>query len=226
MNIIQTVHYGVDYNNAFWNGEQMVYGDGDGEIFTRFTTDIDIIAHELSHGVISSEANLNYVNQSGALNESFADIFGSMVKQYKLMQKAKDADWLVGKEVLIGDRYALRSLKAPGTAYEDHPVIGDDPQPATMDDYNDLPEWNDNGGVHLNSGIPNHAFYLASMKIGGYAWEKTGLIWYIALTELLRSNATFRKAAQVTISVARQKYGKGSDEVKAVKQAWKEVKVL
>ncbi|MFH1321172.1 MAG: M4 family metallopeptidase [Bacteroidota bacterium] len=226
MCIIQTVHYGEDYNNAFWNGRQMVYGDGDDELFTRFTLDLDIIGHELTHGVIQHEANLRYMDQSGALNESYADVFGSLVKQYKLGQKSKEADWLIGKQVLKGGKYALRSMKAPGTAYKNHPVLGDDPQPATMDDYYDLPAWQDNGGVHLNSGIPNHAFYLAAVNIGGNAWEKAGLIWYIALTDVLRSNTTFSKTAYATIRIAQQKYGKDSLEAKAVKQAWRDVKVI
>ena len=226
MIIDQTVHHGVNYNNAFWNGKQMIYGDGDEEIFTRFTIDLDIIGHELTHGVIQHEANLRYWYQSGALNESFADVFGSLVKQKKANQQAKDADWLIGRNVLIGNQYALRSMKAPGTAYQGHPVLGDDPQPATMDDYLELPPWDDNGGVHINSGIPNHAFYLAAVEIGGNAWQKAGLIWYVALRDKLKRNANFSKAARATIHTARGLFGKNSLEEKAVKKAWKVVKVI
>lgn len=226
MIIDQTVHYDVEYNNAFWNGEQMVYGDGDGEIFTRFTIDIDVIGHELTHGVTQYEAALRYRYQSGALNESFSDVFGSLIKQRQLNQEAKDADWLIGEKVLIGDNYALRSMKAPGTAYVDHPVLGTDPQPATMDDYLQLPPWNDNGGVHINSGIPNHAFYLAAMDIGGYAWKQAGLIWYRTLCDKLNRNSNFQKAALATIKAAREEFGVGSLEEKAVEKAWKTVKVL
>lgn len=226
MIIDQTVHYGEEYNNAFWNGEQMVYGDGDGELFTRFTMDIDVIAHELTHGVTQYEAGLLYWYQSGALNESFSDVFGSLVKQRKLGQEVNQADWLIGANVLIGENFALRSMKAPGTAYTDHPIIGDDPQPETMDDYHTLPPWEDNGGVHINSGIPNHAFYLAAMEMGGYAWEKAGLIWYRALTDKLGKGATFIRAARATIQVAREEFGARSPEAKAVAKAWKEVKVL
>lgn len=220
-----TVHNGVNYNNAFWNSQQMVYGDGDEQIFTRFTIDIDVIGHELTHGVTEHEAGLQYQYQSGALNESFSDVFGSLVKQRKLGQDVKTADWLIGANVLIGD-YALRSMKAPGAAYKNHPQLGDDPQPATMDGYQDLPIWNDQGGVHLNSGIPNHAFYLAAMEIGGNAWEKAGLIWYRTLTTKLDPNATFVKTARATIEVARQEFGTGSLEETAVSNAWKAVKVL
>jgi len=226
MIIDQTVHYGEEYNNAFWNGEQMVYGDGDGELFTRFTIDLDIVAHELTHGVTQHEAALNYWYQSGALNESFSDVFGSLVKQRKLQQEAKDADWLIGANVLIGENYALRSMKAPGTAYEGHPVIGDDPQPATMDDYYELSPWEDNGGVHINSGIPNYSFYLAAIEIGGFAWEKAGLIWYRMLCDRLTKDANFVRAANASILVAREEFGVGSLEEKAVEKAWKQVKVL
>ena len=226
MEIVQTVRYGEQYNNAFWNGEQMVYGDGDGELFNRFTIDPDIIGHELSHGVIQHSAALRYWYQSGALNESFADVFGSLVKQRRWNQEANEADWLVGANVLIGDSYALRSLEAPGTAYENHPIIGDDPQTATMDDYLTLPPWEDNGGVHLNSGIPNHAFYLAAIEIGGYAWLKPGLVWYRALTERLGRNTSFASAARATIAIAREEFGVRSLEEQAVERAWKSVKVL
>jgi len=226
MIIDQTVHYDEDYSNAFWNGEQMIYGDGDGKIFARFTIDIDVIGHELTHGVTQFEAALRYWFQSGALNESFSDVFGSLIKQRQLNQEAKDADWLIGEKILIGDNYALRSMKAPGTAYVDHPILGTDPQPATMDDYKKLQPWEDNGGVHINSGIPNHAFYLVAMELGGFAWKKAGLIWYRTLCDKLKNDANFRKAALATIKVAQEEFGMKSIEVEAVKKAWKAVKVL
>ncbi|MBM3774920.1 MAG: M4 family metallopeptidase, partial [Acidobacteria bacterium] len=97
MPLLATVHYGNQYNNAFWNGQQMVFGDGDGELFNRFTIAIDVIGHELTHGVVEDEGPLYYVTQSGALNESLADVFGSLVKKQTLNQKADQADWLVGQ---------------------------------------------------------------------------------------------------------------------------------
>jgi Zn-dependent metalloprotease len=219
-----TVHYGEDYDNAFWNGSQMVYGDGDGEIFQRFTRCLDVIGHELTHGVTQFEAGLNYSGQSGALNESFSDVFGSLVKQWKLKQTANKADWLIGKGLFTSrvEGVALRSMKAPGTAYNDR-LIGKDPQPAHMKDYykgND-----DHGGVHINSGIPNHAFFLAATAIGGHAWEKAGKIWYITLRDRLRPTSKFKDAGRETVSVAGQLYGSGSMEEKAVKNAWAEVGV-
>jgi len=221
-----TVHFGRLFDNAFWDGRQLVFGDGDGEVFDRFTADVDIIGHELTHGVIQFTANLNYEYQSGALNESWCDVFGSLAKQRALGQTAAQADWLIGENVLIGRQYAMRSMKAPGTAYLNHPLLGDDPQPATMDGYYDLPIWDDRGGIHLNSGIPSHAFYLAAVQIGGNAWEKAGRVWYQALCQKLTRTATFLDAAAATVQAAREEFGVGSLEEQAVEKAWKAVKVL
>lgn len=132
-----SVHYGKDYNNAFWNGRQMVFGDGDGVIFRDFTTCLDVIGHELTHGVTEHESGLQYEGQSGALNESLSDVFGSLVKQYAASPQdtAASADWLIG-EGLFGPTVkgkALRSMKDPGTAYDD-PRLGKDPQPGQMAD--------------------------------------------------------------------------------------------
>ena len=225
MKIIATVHFGEKYNNAFWNGSQIVFGDGDEIIFTRFTADPDIMGHELAHGVTQFSGGLIYRYQSGALNESYSDVFGIMVKQYMLDQTVEQSDWLVGANCLIGEKYALRSMKAPGTGYVDHPQIGTDPQPATMDDYKELDPWEDNGGVHINSGIPNYAFYITAMELGGYAWEKAGVIWYKALPRLSR-NANFEEAANKIIAVAAEEYGDDSAEHKAVIKGWKAAKVI
>lgn len=223
MRLDSTVHFGEDYDNAFWNGKQMVYGDGDGQLFNRFTIAIDIIGHELTHGVTQYSSGLVYQGQSGALNESMSDVFGSLVKQYKGKKKqtAKQADWLIGAGLLANgvNGVALRSMKAPGSAYDD-PVLGKDPQPAHMKDYDNTPF--DNGGVHINSGIPNHAFFLLATSLGGYAWEKAGQIWYRAL-QLLQPTTDFATAADITVQSARALYGSGSGEEKAVKDAWKQV---
>ncbi len=217
------VHYGRGYDNAFWDGQEMVFGDGDGEAFERFTIAVDIVGHELAHGVTEDEAQLVYYRQSGALNESMSDVFGSLVKQYQLDQKADEADWLIGACLLKGyPDQALRSLKAPGTAF-DNPVLGRDRQPATMADY--LRTTSDNGGVHTNSGIPNHAFYLAATKIGGHAWEAPGRIWYEALRDPnLKPTAQFRTFARLTLRAAqRLGYAEGSTEYQGVREAWAEV---
>ena len=222
MKLDSTVHYGEDYNNAFWNGTQMVYGDGDGDIFQRFTKSIEIIGHELTHGVTQYEAALEYRGQAGALNESFSDVFGSLVKQFALKQTVDRADWLIGNGLFTKkvNGSALRSMKKPGTAYDD-PTIGKDPQPGHMRNY--VETISDNGGVHINSGIPNRAFYLTAMELGGYAWKHAGRIWYVALIEKLRERSDFQKTASSTFEVAGRFYGKNSKEQKAVKKAWDSV---
>ncbi|MFP5390444.1 MAG: M4 family metallopeptidase [Gammaproteobacteria bacterium] len=221
-----TVHFGQDYDNAFWNGQQMVFGDGDGSIFNRFTISLDVIGHELTHGVTEFESGLAYSGQSGALNESISDVFGSLIKQYAQKQTADQADWLIGAELLVPGpgRTALRSMKAPGTAYDDA-VLGKDPQPAHMKQFVDTVQ--DNGGVHINSGIPNHAFYLAATALGGYAWEKAGRIWYQTLLDPgLKSNTAFRAFANLTVANADKLFGAASDERRAVQEAWHSVGVL
>jgi Zn-dependent metalloprotease len=222
MRLDSTVHYGEDYNNAFWNGTQMVYGDGDGQIFNRFTISLDVIGHEITHGVTQYEAALEYQGQPGALNESMSDVFGSLIKQYALKQTAEKADWLIGAGLFTRKikGVALRSMKEPGTAYDD-PTIGKDVQPAHMRDY--VETSSDNGGVHINSGIPNHAFYLTAMQIGGKAWEKVGKIWYITLRDRLRETSNFQRAADLTFEVAGSLFGKESTEQKAVFKGWKDV---
>jgi len=222
MRLDSTVHFGQSYDNAFWNGHQMVYGDGDGEIFRPFTKAQDVIAHELSHGVMQYEANLDYRGQSGALNESFSDVFGILVKQHRLGQKAAEADWLIGRDLFMPGIHArgIRSMKEPGTAYDD-PVLGKDPQPAHMKDYVVTSE--DNGGVHVNSGIPNRAFCEAALRLKGYAWMKAGAIWYYALTEKLHPNSVFHNAMNLTVCAAGELYGVNGKEQKAVREAWAEV---
>ena len=222
LELVSSVHFETDYDNAFWDGSQMVYGDGDGQMFKRggFTECLDVIAHELTHGVTQFTAGLRYRAQSGALNESFSDVFGSLVRQRSLGQTADQADWLIGEGImgpeLPGE--ALRSLKAPGTAFKF------DNQPADMAHYVNLPDdgdpRHDNGGVHINSGIPNHAFYLAATGIGGNAWEKAGAIWYTTLTTRLNENSDFQAAADATVAVSGELYGAGGTEQQAVRAAW------
>jgi Zn-dependent metalloprotease len=222
MRLDSTVHYGLGYDNAFWNGRQMVFGDGDGRIFRRFTRALDVIGHELCHGVIQHEAELQYRDEAGALNESFADVFGSLVKQHRRRQTVQEADWLVGGDLFLPGINArgIRSMKEPGTAYDD-PVLGKDPQPGHMRDY--VRTLEDNGGVHLNSGIPNRAFYELASRLKGYAWEKAGRIWYATLTRKLRPASNFRDAVNMTVQAAGEIFGKNSREQKATREAWAEV---
>jgi Zn-dependent metalloprotease len=219
-----TVHYGRDYDNAFWNGSRMVFGDGDGVIFGDFTSCLDVIGHELTHGVTQFTAGLEYQGQSGALNESVSDVFGSLVKQYALRQSVAEADWLIGAGLLAPGIHgsALRSLKAPGTAYDD-PRLGKDRQPARMADYVDTAD--DNGGVHINSGIPNHAFYLVATALGGNAWQQAGQIWYDTLTSgHLAHDADFAAFARATVATTRARHSDGPVTT-AVTDAWCQVGV-
>ena len=220
-----TVHYGEKYDNAFWNGERMVFGDGDGEVFTGFTGSISVIAHELGHGVVEHSGGLEYAGQSGALNESVADVFGALTEQHVRGQTAAEASWLIGAGIFTTavQGEALRSMKAPGTAYDDD-VLGRDPQPAHMRDYVETTE--DNGGVHINSGIPNKAFHLVASALGGHAWERAGRIWYLTVTGgSLPRTADFARFAAATVHVAATEYGEDSEEAVAVRTAWSAVGV-
>lgn len=221
MHLISSVHYGREYMNAFWNGVQMVYGDGDGVVFRSFTSCLDIIAHELTHGVTQFEGNLDYEGQPGALNESISDVFGSLVKQWAHRQTVHQADWLIGAGLLGAQVHgrALRSLAAPGTAYDD-PELGRDDQPAHMSKYVESNE--DDGGVHINSGIPNHAFYLVAMALGGRAWERAGRVWYDAMISGLRPQTDFSTFAAATVTAA--KHMDAAVET-AVRDAWHRVGV-
>ena len=213
-----TVHYGSRYNNAFWDGTQLVFGDGDGRVFERFTKPVDVLAHEFSHAVVEHTAGLVYRGQSGALNESVADVFASCLKQRLLGQEAADGDWLIGEGIFTPSikARALRDMAAPGTAYDD-PELGADPQVGHMDDYIETAD--DNGGVHLNSGIPNKAFQLAAVAIGGSAIEGAGRIWYDALVgDAVPEDADFATFAAATVAAA----GQHAD---AVREAWAQVGV-
>ena len=221
-----TVHYGQSYDNAFWNGDQLVFGDGDGTVFERFTKPADVLYHEFTHGVTQYAAGLEYSGQSGALNESMSDCFASMCKQQVLGQAADQADWLIGEGLFKPDinATALRSMKEPGTAYNDT-RLGEDPQVGSMDDYVDTTD--DNGGVHINSGIPNRAFYLAATGIGGNSWEAAGRIWYAALTgDALTPTTDFAGFAQATLDAATTLFGVDSTEASVVQDAWESVGVM
>ena len=220
-----TVHYAQDYDNAFWDGEQLVFGDGDGEIFERFTKPADVLAHEFSHGVVQYTSAFTYNGQSGALNESIADVFAAMSVQHAAGQTADQASWLIGEGLFKPDvrATALRSMLEPGTAYDD-PRLGKDPQVGSMADYVDTTE--DNGGVHLNSGIPNRAFALAARSVGGHSWEQTGKVWYAALTSSsVGASTDFREFADATVAAATQLFA-DTEVPDQVRAAWVEVGVL
>ena len=227
MTLISSVHVGeVDdsgslgpMDNAFWNGEQMAYGDGDGVLFREFTKSLDVIGHELTHGVESFTSNLKYLAQSGALNEHFADVFGILVRQWKNGETAAKANWVVGAEVMVPapTRRGIRDMENPGTAFVNDPQLGTDPQPAHMSKLYTGPR--DRQGVHINSGIPNRVFVLTAKALGGKAWEVAGRIWYDTLLQL-NTNSQFIDCAKITLQVAATH---GAAAKKAVKAAWKKV---
>ena len=218
--ILGLVHFSTNYDNAFWDGQgHMFFGDGDGKLFKPLTGSFDVIGHELTHGVTQYEANLVYQGQSGALNESLSDVFGSLVKQYAKKQSADQADWLIGNDI-VGPTLApaLRSMKAPGTANQY------DKQPADMDHY--VNTASDNGGVHTNSGIPNRAFYVVATALGGNAWDKAGHIWYDAVRDnQIKPTSGFKAFARATVRQAQIRFGKTGAEVDAVRAGWDDVKL-
>jgi len=239
MSLISSVHVGeadgrdryLPMNNAFWDGSQMAYGDGDGTVFRRFTGGLDVVAHELTHGVQAFTSNLVYRGESGALNEHFADVFGVLVRQWheqKERGKARsqpqpsERSWLVGVEIVVPaeTRRAVRDMKQPGTAFVKDPLLGTDPQPAHMKDRYTGPA--DRGGVHINSGIPNRAFVLAAEALDDEPWETAGRIWYQTMLEI-PSRATFADAARITTRIARDAHGAAVARV--VREAWGEVGV-
>jgi hypothetical protein len=172
--------------------------------------------------VTERTAGLAYQGQSGALNESVSDVFGSMLKQRLLGQTAAEADWLIGAGLFrpgVNGR-GLRDMAAPGTAYDD-PVLGKDPQPDSMAGYVDTTD--DNGGVHINSGIPNRAFQLAATAIGGPSWEVAGQVWWHALTSGLPADTDFAGFAAATVTAAQ---AVAPTAVDAVSQAWATVGVV
>ncbi|KAI1516814.1 Peptidase M4 [Pyrenophora tritici-repentis] len=215
------------YNNAFWDGEaqRMVFGDGDHITFDFLTDSLDVIAHELSHGFVQFSSPLEYASQSGALNESCADIFGSMVEQWHMHQSVDDADWILGQTLfpVAFTGSALRTFKA-GKAYKDDPIFKTDPQPKHMDDLYKGP--NDRGGVHINSEIPNHAFYLATKSLGGSSWERAGKVWYkTMISGKIEPNCDFKTFARATVDIAGEEFVDKSVQM-AIRDAWVKVGVL
>ena len=207
MNLMIAIHFASNYNNAFWNGTWMVYGDGDNQLFSNLAGALDVAAHEMTHGVIENTAGLIYENQSGALNESFADVFGAMVDR---------DDWLMGEDITVASPGHLRDMA--------NPANGLNAQPGHMDDYQNLPntEDGDNGGVHVNNGIPNRAAYLIAEGLTteglgtSIGRANTELIYYRALTTYLQASSDFLDAREAVRQAAEDLYGAGGAEEAAV----------
>lgn len=200
-------------DNAFWSSslQMMIFGDGDKE-FKNLPSGLDVTGHELTHGVINHSANLIYENQSGALNEHLADVFGTMVDP---------DDWLIGEDVMVQGA-ALRDMKDP------HNPNVSSRQPAVMAEYQNLANTpqTDNGGVHVNSGIPNHMSYLLSDGPNGVGRDKTQRILYRALTEYLTQRSQFIDYRRAALSSAKDLYGDNSPETLAVNSAFDAVGIV
>jgi Zn-dependent metalloprotease len=229
MRVDASVHYGFRFSNAMWTGRQLVVGDGDHRQVTGLAGSLGIIAHEFAHGVTQhiTRGGLGVVKvpgrppelkgEAGALNESFSDVFASMIKQWHAGQDVRQADWVLGEDILATHAgKAIRSLEDPGNTrltWEKDDQITDYRRYRATDE------------AHKASGIANHAFYLAATRLGGNSWEQLGMIWFKAF-DRLRPRATFLDAAHATMDVATALHGKGAASHEAVKAAWKKVKVL
>ncbi|MBE5322283.1 M4 family metallopeptidase [Pedobacter sp. MR2016-19] len=217
MAMISSIHYSVNYNNAFWNGGQMTYGDGDGNIFIDFTKGNDVIAHELTHGVTQYTLGLNYANESGGLNESISDVFGTMFRQWEANQDFTTADWLIGSDIMgpgatLRGFTCLRDMAAPGAKH----CLS--PQP------NHYSKYKPGMDPHESSGIPNFAFYTAAKTLGGNSWLTAGKIWYQAVAGFGTSpNMTMKQFANRTRSVAKSLFTGQKSVISAIDSAWKSV---
>jgi len=215
--LMSSIHFGVNYNNAYWNGTQMTYGDGDGNIFIDFTRSDDVIGHELTHGVTQYSSQFAYTNEAGGLNESMSDVFGSMFRQWRAKQTVDKADWLIGKGIMgpgaIAKGYTcLRDMANPAAK---HCLA---PQPTHYSKYK-------NGmDPHASSGIPNLAFCRAAQKIGGNSWDRAGKIWYGALTGFKPNpNMKMKSFADRTRTLANTMFPGDPAVLAAVDNAWKGV---
>ena len=222
------VHYGNGYVNAFWDGTKMTYGDGDGVDYGPLVS-LDVAGHEMSHGVTEHSANLTYSGESGGLNESTSDIFGTLVEFYAA--NANDpGDYLIGEEFDLANHLGFRRMDKPssdGASYDCYtPLIGQD-------------------DVHYSSGVGNHFFYLlaegsGAKTIGGVAHnsptcngstvtgigrDAAGKIWYRALTVYMTSSTNYAGARTASLNAARDLYGAGSTQYNAVAAAWSAVSV-
>jgi bacillolysin len=220
--ISSRVHYGSNYNNAFFNGLYMTYGDGDGDVFTPLVA-LDIVGHEMQHGVTLFSEALFYFNEPGALNESWSDVFGTLLERHV---DPAGFNWRIGEDCFTPDvpGDALRHMDDPHAAGDGGYTADDDP-----DHYSERFTGSaDNGGVHINSGIANKAFYLVSEggshhlggTMDGIGADKAGQIWYRAVTTYMTLLTRFAGARTATLDAAADLYGAGSAEQAAVCQAW------
>jgi len=217
MTMLSSMHFGLDYNNAMWNGSQMIYGDGDNKIFIDFTKADDVVGHELTHGVTQHTLQLIYSGDAGGLNESMSDCFGSMFRQWRANQDVNQADWLIGHDIMGPVATSkgfdcLRDMANPAAA---HCLA---PQPTK---YSQITPGMD---PHYSSGPPNLAFYLACKKVGGLSWEKVGQIWYrVLITAGPSPNMTMSAFAKKTRQLAISMFEPEPTVAAGVDHAWQQV---
>jgi len=220
MGLINSIHYGQTYCNAYWTGTQMVFGDGDGEIFTDFALSDDVLAHEFAHGVTQYTTGFGFWDEPGALNESASDVFASVFRQWRFRQSADRADWTIGASILgpTARERGFRSLR--NLSHPDSPDCLST-QPLHMRDYDK------SGDPHVNSGIPNYAFYLAANAIGGNTWDRIALVWYSALANGRRQpNMLFEEFAALTVNKAASLFRTNATVPRAIERGWKDVGVI
>jgi Zn-dependent metalloprotease len=217
MTMMSSIHFGSNYNNAMWNGSQMIYGDGDGSIFIDFTSGNDVIGHELTHGVTQHSLQLDYFDEAGGLNESISDCFGSMFRQWESDQDVESADWLIGHDIMgpTAKARGFTCLRDMGNPAAKHCLA---PQPTQ---YSQITPGMD---PHYSSGPPNLAFYTACKTLGGKSWEKIGQVWYNSLTGFgPTANMRMKPFADRTRQVAHTLYNTTPAVAAAVDQGWQQV---
>lgn len=215
--LMSSIHYGVKYNNAMWNGSQMIYGDGDNSIFIDFTNGDDVIGHELTHGVTQYTLQLAYHDEPGGLNESMSDCFGSMFRQWEKKQDVNSADWLIGYDIMgpTAKARGLTCLRDMADPAAKHCLA---PQPVN---YSQIKPGMD---PHYSSGPPNLAFCTACKTFGGKSWETIGQVWYRSLTAYGPSpNMGMKAFADRTRQVAHTTFASNPNVAAAVDHGWQHV---
>jgi Zn-dependent metalloprotease len=197
LDLVSSVHYRLNFDNAFWNGQQMVYGDGDGRIFSEFYNSPDVIGHELTHGVTQYESGLQYQGKAGALNESISDVFGATFNQWLNSWSAtRPEGWLIGAGI-IGDQARTASKTCLRDMVDPSNVHCLSPQPDSYANFDPTAD------VHQNSGIGNKAYAMFAQAARGNSWDRAIGVWYAACTNHgLSSNATYGDFALLTIAAA------------------------
>ena len=171
------IRYGARYSNAFFDGSWLVFGEGDGEVFGDFTMSLDVFAHEYGHKLVKMGPDLVYEGQPGALNESMSDVIGVCVRSFHAAEGV-ETNWKIGEDLFVEPGSALRDMKSPGSAY-DNRLLGSDPQVGHMKDY--VHTYQDHGGVHINSGIPNKAFTVFAESVPGPMHDIPLQVWRATL---------------------------------------------